>query len=220
MHSWQAAVQGRLQDLEGGPASSSGFRSSSSSSSSGTRGAAAGAAAAGPAAAVQRQQPRPSPRQPAYVGGRGGGAVARQAGAAGAAAARPAGGSKEDQDFDQRVRLLNQGERQRQLLYAASSTTQVACPAAHAAAHTIGSKQRDAGCVPGSAYHCPCYWAAVHSSLPPIHSALLRPVCQAQVLSEVLDTAPAVAWEDVAGLAGAKQASAAAAGQAQWLHSN
>ena len=97
MHSWQAAVQGRLQDLEGGAVSGSG-RSSS--------GAARGVAAVGPAAGVQRQQPRPSPRQPAYVGGRGSGAVGRQAGAAGGAAARPAGGSKEDQDFDQRVSLL------------------------------------------------------------------------------------------------------------------
>lgn len=95
MHSWQAAVQGRLQDLEGGALSSSG-RSSG--------GAARGVAAAGPAAGVQRQQPRPSPRQPAYVSGRGSGAVGRQGGAA-AAAARPAGGSKEDQDFDQRVSL-------------------------------------------------------------------------------------------------------------------
>lgn len=67
------------------------------------RGAAAGAAAGVAAAGVPRQQSRPSPRQATYVGGRSG-AAARQGGLAGAAA-RPAGGSKEDQDFDQRVSL-------------------------------------------------------------------------------------------------------------------
>lgn len=103
MHSWQAAVQGRLQDLEGGPTSSSSSGGGSVRSSSMPRGAAAGAAAGVAAAGVPRQQSRPSPRQATYVGGRSG-AAARQGGLAGAAA-RPAGGSKEDQDFDQRVSL-------------------------------------------------------------------------------------------------------------------